>query len=335
MTITRNLYVPLAVVLLQAGCAEMDNEGELVQAANVAWTNTVRVAATANDLVKTAPQSAWNAGASSTAVLTGDGYVEFSSSESDTSKMAGLSSDDAGVSYVDIDFAIHLKPNGQIAIREGGVLKLANAGTFVAGDILRVEKDDGVVTYSNNGTVIYTSLVTPAATLVVDTSFYSPNSTITDAELVQTSLTWQNAQNVLINENNLTKTVGHPWNAGASSVETITGAGFMEFTTAETDRAKQAGLSNGDSNVNFTDIDFGIRLNAASQVRVYEGGVYRGTFGSYVAGDIFRVEANGTVVTYARNGVVFYTSTVAPTYPLLVDTSLLDKNATIQGVTLQ
>jgi hypothetical protein len=53
-----------------------------------------------------------------------------------------------------------------------------------------------------------------------------------------------------------------------------------------------------------------------------------------VAGDIFRVEIVGGVVKYKQNGVVIYTSTVAPTYPLRVDTSLYTPNSTINNVVL-
>jgi len=336
MKITRQVGVPLALVLLQTGCAVLDtSEGEVAQEANVTWANPIKVTTTANSLTKNSAVSAWNAGASSVNTFTNNGYCEFTTDENTTSKMAGLSSDDTSVVYTDIDFAIHLKADGRVNIREGGVQKAANVSTYVAGDVFRVESSGGVVTYSENGAPIYVSDVAPSTTLLVDTSLYTPGSTITEVVLVATSLTWQNAVNVLIDENNLTKTVGHPWNAGASSVETITGGGAMEFTTAETTLAKMAGLSNGDSGVDSPDIDYAIRLTSSGGIRVYEDGTFRGSFGTYVAGDVFRVEANGMVVTYAQNGNVFYTSAVAPTYPLGVDTSLLDKFATIRGVTLQ
>ena len=45
-------------------------------------------------------------------------------------------------------------------------------------------------------------------------------------------------------------------------------------------------------------------------------------FGTYQAGDRFRVAVEGGVVKYRRNGVLFYTSAGAPAYPLLVDTAL-------------
>ncbi|HEX4961881.1 MAG TPA: hypothetical protein VF173_13650 [Thermoanaerobaculia bacterium] len=37
---------------------------------------------------------------------------------------------------------------------------------------------------------------------------------------------------------------------------------------------------------------------------------------------------------YYKNGVLFYTSAAAPTYPLLVDTSLLSAGATVTDATM-
>jgi hypothetical protein len=83
------------------------------------------------------------------------------------------------------------------------------------------------------------------------------------------------------------------------------------------------GLSHGDSDQSYTDIDYAIYLTAGNgTVQVYEGGVSRGDFGAYATGDVFRVALEGGVIKYRKNGTVFYTSLVAPTLPLLVDTSL-------------
>jgi hypothetical protein len=67
---------------------------------------------------------------------------------------------------------------------------------------------------------------------------------------------------------------------------------------------------------------------------VYEGGVLRGSFGSYATGDVIRVAVTAGVVRYSKNGVVFYSSTAVPSYPLLVDTSLFHNGATIRGVVI-
>jgi len=43
-------------------------------------------------------------------------------------------------------------------------------GTFVSGDHLRVAVEGGVVRYYRNGTLLYTSSVTPAYPLLVDSA---------------------------------------------------------------------------------------------------------------------------------------------------------------------
>ena len=59
-----------------------------------------------------------------------------------------------------------------------------------------------------------------------------------------------------------------------------------------------------------------------------------GGFGSYVAGDVFRVEVADGQVRYRKNGQVFYTSATPPTYPLGIDTSLYHGGATITDAVL-
>jgi hypothetical protein len=149
-------------------------------------------------------------------------------------------------------------------------------------------------------------------------------------------VTWTNLVGVSASGNDLTKTASTSgWNAGAVSVETLAGDGFMEFAVADATTAKAAGLSSGDSNQSYTDIDYGLRLNANGIVYVWEAGVLRGNFGSYLAGDTFRVEVADGVVSYSRNGgTPFYTSSVPPSFPLLVDTAFSTPGATLTDVAL-
>jgi hypothetical protein len=91
------------------------------------------------------------------------------------------------------------------------------------------------------------------------------------------------------------------------------------------------GLSKGNSSGSYDDIDFALYLYS-NQIQIYEGGIYKGSFGTYVTGDILRVAVVGGVVRYSRNGTVFYSSAVAPAYPLLVDTALYSQNATLNNV---
>jgi len=109
---------------------------------------------------------------------------------------------------------------------------------------------------------------------------------------------------------NLTKTNGTTaWNAGASSVNVIRdGYGYVEFTATETNTYRIAGLSNGDSNQDYTDIDFGLLMRSDASLGIWEAGTYRGEVGSYAANDRFRVEVRYGVVRYFRNGSLLYTS---------------------------
>src|SRR6266536_1035622 len=77
-----------------------------------------------------------------------------------------------------------------------------------------------------------------------------------------------------------------------------------------------------DTGAYFDDIEYAFFMDGGASLTVYESGNYRGNFGPYAASDRQRVAVEGGVVKYYRNGVLLYTSTVAPQYPLLVDTSL-------------
>src|SRR5205823_14625079 len=140
---------------------------------------------------------------------------------------------------------------------------------------------------------------------------------------------WTQLVNVTVEGSSLRKTAGCDGcqDAGAVSSQTITsGDGFMEFTASETTTIRVAGLSRGNTNTASADIDFGVKLWPNGVAEVRENDLYRADT-PYVSGDVFRVAVQSGVIRYSKNGVVFYTSTVAPTYPLLVDTSLHSLNA--------
>ncbi|HEU5057096.1 MAG TPA: hypothetical protein VFU21_11250, partial [Kofleriaceae bacterium] len=135
-----------ATVVLTSGCndgAAPDEVGRASAALTpVTWTDTVRVRAVGNDLTKTAPETLWNAGAVSVESLNGDGFVEFTTGEATTDKMAGLSVGNRGQGYADIDFAIRLGATGAASVWEGGTRR-AGMGAYAAGDVFRVEAEDG------------------------------------------------------------------------------------------------------------------------------------------------------------------------------------------------
>ena len=128
---------------------------------NVAWTNAVGVTASGNSLTRGGADAGWSAGAVSTATLTsGNGYMEFTATETSSYRMCGLSHDNSSQSYTDIDFALFLLSNGSVEIFEDGASR-GTFGTYATGDVFRVALVNGVVQYSQNGTLLYTSTVAP------------------------------------------------------------------------------------------------------------------------------------------------------------------------------
>jgi hypothetical protein len=75
----------------------------------------------------------WNAGAVSGDSIIGDGYVEFSTDESNRGKAAGLSNGDSTQSYQDIDFMFMMGQTGALSIYENKINR-GSFGTYAAGD---------------------------------------------------------------------------------------------------------------------------------------------------------------------------------------------------------
>ena len=145
-------------------------------------------------------------------------------------------------------------------------------------------------------------------------------------------MAWVSTVGLSVSGNTITKTASWAWGnaGGVSSQQIASGDGYVEFSVLTTSEELMAGLSRGDTNQAWQDIDYAV-YTYAGKVYVHEAGTSRGVFGVYAAGDRFRVGVEGVVVKYRRNDVVFYQSPVAPSYPLLLDASLASTGATISN----
>jgi hypothetical protein len=122
--------------------------------------------------------------------------------------------------------------------------------------------------------------------------------------------------------------------ASARSEQSITGGeGFVEFTAAETNKARYCGLARNNAGADFAAIDFAIKLTATGVAEVRENGAYAGET-RYQTGDLFRIAIEGEQVKYYKNGELFYTSLNAPAYPLVVKASLINLNSRINNVVI-
>ena len=142
---------------------------------------------------------------------------------------------------------------------------------------------------------------------------------------VQTVLDFKDLLKAKQSVNKIIRTGGSSgWNtAGAASVQQLAANenGWLEFTCAENNDNKMIGLSDQNTNANYTTIDYAIYLRTNGTVMVYENGSNRIPTNppSYKAGDVFRIERVGNAITYYQNGGVLYASTIPSTSVLMAD----------------
>lgn len=152
------------------------------------------------------------------------------------------------------------------------------------------------------------------------------------------AVVWTNLVNATVNGAVLQKTGG--WDGvddagGTSQQELTAGDGYIEFTVGEANTFWLGGLSHGNTDTGYADIDFAFRFNGAGWADVLESGVYQsGGDTPYAAGDVFRVAIVGGRVRYSRNGQFLRESALAPQYPLLLDVSLGSLGASVRDAVL-
>jgi alpha-tubulin suppressor-like RCC1 family protein len=301
-----------------------------VKVGNVVWTTSSGVSPANGSLVKSGT-TGWNAGAYSSNFLTRpDGFVEFTAGQTTTSRIAGLGSHNPAQipqALADIEYGIHLRADGLVTVREGGVSQ-GDFGGYVGNDRFRVEIRGNTLRYLKNGGEFYSHSVTPTYPLRLEAAFETTGAELQDLALEE--LVWSNEVGVTISGSSLVKTASSGWNASAASSRTFaSGDAWLEFTALEVNSRRAAGLNSGTPAATLTDIDFAIELTDTGTVRVLESGVVRWDSGTYAHGDRLRVEVREGQVKYLQNGTALYTSTVSPSYPLRMDAVLHTTGATL------
>ena len=143
---------------------------------------------------------------------------------------------------------------------------------------------------------------------------------------------WSNVVGATVSGRSMVKTASAVWgNCAASSIQSIVGNGFCQFSTNENTLQKMAGLTHTRTDNSFDTIDFGIYL-AANTIDIFEDGTEVGvSVGTVAPGDILQVVVAGSVVTYKKNGALLYTSGKAPSHPLYFMAAMFNTAAQLQG----
>jgi polyvinyl alcohol dehydrogenase (cytochrome) len=147
---------------------------------------------------------------------------------------------------------------------------------------------------------------------------------------------WTNTINCTATGNSLQKTAGRDdtSDAGARSLQSIAaGDAYIEFTVAEANKTLFCGLTHAAIGTDFAEIDFAIKLTNFNVAEVRENNVYK-TDVPYKTGDVFRIAVESGVVRYYKNDTLFHTSAKNPTYPLIVDVTLLMRGARLENAVI-
>ncbi|MFQ5469800.1 MAG: DUF2341 domain-containing protein [Gammaproteobacteria bacterium] len=155
---------------------------------SIVWRSPTSVEVNNASLTKTGANG-WDADASSVAALQGDGYCEFTATETNLARFIGLNYVDDNTSYTDIDYAIYANQLGAVWVYENGVKEPIFSGdTYSSGDKLRAERVGTTVYYKKNGTTIYTSTVTATVSpMYCEAALYHTNASLTNATIIDTS----------------------------------------------------------------------------------------------------------------------------------------------------
>ncbi|MEN3333255.1 MAG: hypothetical protein V7641_2620 [Blastocatellia bacterium] len=133
----------------------------------VIWTGVLRCTVTGNSLQKTTgSDSLADAEArSQQAIRDGNGYIEFTVTETNKTRMVGLAHDPATLNFASVDFAVKLTASGIAEIRENN--SYAGETPYAAGDVFRIVVENHQVTYYQNDKLFFTSLNVADDTLFV------------------------------------------------------------------------------------------------------------------------------------------------------------------------
>jgi hypothetical protein len=148
----------------------------------VDWLNLNGVTAAGGSLTRSAATTGdFDAGASSSQLIaSGDGYVEFTATETNSARVAGLSSGPpppGGISFFDVGFGILLTETGEMFVVENGPA-VSSFGAYAAGEKFRVRLQDR---FDGSATVIYTRVIGPCVdgSPCLEAKFHTSTNTAT------------------------------------------------------------------------------------------------------------------------------------------------------------
>jgi hypothetical protein len=230
-TITNTITAPLNLDFAIQGVADPSSCATVVE--QVKWklstvTSNMTIVS-ANAVSKYLSNNNWDGGIASWNTVSNNGYFQFTASETNKDRMAGLSSAYTSASYTTIGYAFYLTSGGGLQIYESGSGK-GGFGTYTTGDILKIAVENNVVKYYRNGTLLRTSAATPALPMLVDVSISHVGGTISNAYVSNL-----NSGSFIANTANAGAAPNFDWKVNGATVQSGPGASYSNASLSSND----------------------------------------------------------------------------------------------------
>jgi hypothetical protein len=146
---------------------------------------------------------------------------------------------------------------------------------------------------------------------------------------------WKDAVNCTIDGTKITKTgTVDAWNTDAISIEQFYGDCCLEFTpnpSHGTGNYYMIGFNHVNASSSYTDIDYALYIRPTNALSISEQGLMQYS-GTWTIGDIFRLEIINKIVKYYQNGILIYTSSIVPVFPLFIDAAIYSFITSIDNI---
>ena len=305
------------VLLLFLFCSGQTKAYEAVQ-----WQESKNLTADQNGSVTSTSDNSYASTAYSIQSIKSGSIGFFEFTQRNMYGLIGLSENPVGTGYEMIDYAIQLWGGNDVHVVESNIQRGVKT-TWETGDVFRISKEGSVISYLKNDVVFYTSTVAVTADLYVDFAF-GLEGTGFDMPIIENSCTeailWEEQTEVSVSSNSsITSTSDGSYASSAYSSQSISKMddGYFEFT--QRNMYGLVGLSSNPQGGGYQAINYAIQLWGGNDVHVVESNAQRGVKTSWQTGDVFRISKEGNTISYLKNGIPFYTSTVLVSTDLYAD----------------
>jgi len=148
---------------------------------NVKWTEVKNITVKKKKLIKNKDvKKWWNARATSTEALpeNENGYTEATIYEPKRARILGLSGQNSNTKWNTIQYGFYIMQNGKIQILESGKGVFTSNEKVKYYDVIKIERNGGVISYKRNNKTVYTSKKKSKENLFVAVAIYTPGATL-------------------------------------------------------------------------------------------------------------------------------------------------------------